>query len=276
MRVAVLLQGDPRFCSEFDLFLENLVGADQVDWFMYLWADNAPTANLLAGTGHKVVAPCWQKINRDWALAKFKEYFPSHHQVAGLELGDQNIVPVHQITKNFAQETVQSNVWKMWYSQYMSNKMRTNYEDHHGFKYDVVIKTRPDVSLENHLDVRFMREHFNKEPNLVLMSQNKRCGYGVFITDLIGVSTSDNMTTYTNLYNEALDHHKRGVIFHPETMLAKHLDHHGLKYAPADFNINFRRNGIWTDNTTGEQWNSVFVPTWHNKTYTSKFGRWEQ
>ena len=32
MKAAVLLQGDPRFCKEFDTFLENLKGFDQVDY----------------------------------------------------------------------------------------------------------------------------------------------------------------------------------------------------------------------------------------------------
>ncbi len=274
MRVAILLQGEPRFCSEFDLFLQNLIGFDRADWFMYLWKDSPQTSNLLGGEGHQVVAPCWQHIERDWALKKFKELFPPNHNVAALELADQNAVPNFHITENYAQETIQPNVWKMWYSQYMANKLRVDYENANNFKYDVVIRARPDISLESHLDITFMRGHFNNESNLVLMSQNKRCGYSVFITDLIGVSTSDNMSVYTNLYNEAIEHHKRGVIFHPETMLARHLEYHGLKYAPADFKIEFRRNGRWRDKTTREEWNSIFVPTWSNKIYISDFGRW--
>ncbi len=274
MRVAILLQGEPRFCSEFDLFLQNLVGFDRADWFMYLWKDSPSTSNLLSSEGHQVVAPCWQHIERDWALNKFRELFPSNHSIITLELADQTTVPMYNITENFAVESIQSNVWKMWYSQHMANKLRTDYENSQNFKYDVVIKARPDISLESHLDVTYMRKHFDGESNLVLMSQNKRCGYGVMISDLIGISTSNNMTTYTNLYNEAVDHHRSGTIFHPETMLARHLEHHGLKYAPADFKIEFRRNGIWRDVTTGEEWKSPFVPSWSNKIYISDFGRW--
>jgi len=50
MKAAILIQGDPRFCSEFDLFLKNLQGFDQVDYFMYMWKDSPSTVNLLAQT----------------------------------------------------------------------------------------------------------------------------------------------------------------------------------------------------------------------------------
>jgi len=274
MRIAILLQGEPRFCSEFDLFLQNLIGFSRADWFMYLWKDSPSTSNLLSSEGHQVVAPCWQHIDRDWALKKFRQLLPSNHNIAALELGNQNTVPIFHVTENCASETIQPNVWKMWYSQYMANKLRVDYETTQDFKYDIVIRARPDISLESHLDVRYMKNHFDHEPNLVLTSQNKRCGYGVQITDLIGVSTSPNMSVYTNIYNEALEHHKQGIIFHPETMLARHLEHHGLKHAPADFKIEFRRNGRWRDKTTGQEWSSFFVPTWENKIYISDFGRW--
>ena len=55
MKAAVLIQGDARFCREFDLFLENLKGFDQVDYFMYLWKNNYTTADLLGRNGHVVV-----------------------------------------------------------------------------------------------------------------------------------------------------------------------------------------------------------------------------
>ena len=64
MKAAILLQGDPRFCAEFDLFLENLKGFDQVDYFMYMWEDSPSTVDLLGNSGHQVVAPAWQHINK--------------------------------------------------------------------------------------------------------------------------------------------------------------------------------------------------------------------
>ena len=111
MKAAVLLQGDPRFCKEFDLFLENLKGFDQVDYFIYLWENNTPTADLLQGDGHCVVAPAWQRVDRIWALQKFHDLLPPGHRVVALELGNQDDVAYTPVTENFAQETRQGNVW---------------------------------------------------------------------------------------------------------------------------------------------------------------------
>lgn len=274
MRVAVLLQGDPRFCAEFDQFLENLKGCDQVDWFMFLWKNNNPTANLLSSHGHKIVAPCWHTVDKEWALSRFQEFFPKEHNVVSLELGDQDSVPITNIDSNKCPTVITENVWRMWYSQYMANKLKVEYEQQHNFKYDLVIKTRPDVALLTPMDIPHMKTHFDNEPNLVLMSFNKQCGYGVNITDTNAVTTSDNMNVYSDIYNQALDHHARGCIFHPETMLAKHLNHNGLKYASASYSIDFRSLGVWTDINTGETWPSNAVPSWHNKYYTANFGRW--
>jgi hypothetical protein len=274
MKLAVILQGDPRFCAEFDLFLQNLTGYDQVDWFMYLWKNNSPTANLMSSHGHQVVAPSWQNIDRDWALDKFSKCLPAGHRVVALELADQNSVPVVEVESNKCETVIFGNVWKMWHSQYMANQLKVAYEQEHNFKYDLVMKTRPDTALMNQINVGHIKQYFDKDPNLVLMSNNKRCGYGVAITDINAITTSVNMNIYADIYKQAIDHHRNGCIFHPETMLARHLTHNGLHYASLDYNVEFRHLGIWTDITTGETWPSATVPSWHNKFYTSDFGRW--
>jgi hypothetical protein len=275
MKVAVILQGEPRFCEEFDLFLKNLTGYSTVDYFMYFWKNNESTASFIGSSGHQVVSPFWQNVDKEKALEKFKQLLPDNHRVIALELGDQSLVPIHEITENYAQETIQSNVWKMWYSQYQANQLRVKHEQENNFKYDMVIRSRPDVAIIGELNAAFMKEHFDKDSSLVLMPRNKRCGYGVMMCDLFGFSTSDNMTIYTDIYNQALDHHSKGIKFHPETMLAKHLIINNLHYGCSTFDIEFRHLGTWRDIETGETWAADSVPNWNNKIYLSKFGRWE-
>lgn len=274
MRVAVILQGEPRFCAEFDLFLKNLTGFSRVDYFMHFWQSSSTTSAFIGTAGHQVVAPFWQNIDRDKALEKFKTLLPLDHHVISLELSDQDQVPVHQVTENFAQETNQANVWKMWYSQYRANISRVRYEYENNFKYDIVIRSRPDVAIIGELNANFMKSHFDNDSSLVLIPRNKRCGYGVMMCDLFGFSTSNNMTVYTDIYNQALEHHAKGIIFHPETMLAKHLTFNDLHYGCSTFDIEFRHLGTWKDLDTGETWPASSVPNWNNKIYISEFGRW--
>ena len=275
MKVAVLIQGDPRFCSEFDLFLENLQECDQVDYFMYLWENNTPTANLAAGEGHQVVAPSWRRVNRSWALNKFLNNLPSHHRVVNLTLANQDSIVHETLTENCAQETRQANVWKMWYSLHHANKLRIEYEREHNFSYDLVIRTRPDVAIMNPIRAPHLKDQLDKDTNLVIIPNNKRCGYhGTWMCDLFAISSPETMTVYCDLYNQALTHHKAGVIFHPETMLGQHLQRNNYRYEPGGFEIEFRHQGIWRDTHTGEEWPSNRVPDWHGKIYISNFGRW--
>ena len=274
MRVAVLLQGEPRFCAEFDQFLENLSDYDSVDYFICTWKQSDNDGKILASQGHKIVAPQWQNVDYNWAVEKFKELLPAGHTLVHLDLIDQNTIHKEPLTVNIAVETVQANVWKMFYSLFKANEAKSEYEKKNGFTYDLVIRARPDVALTDKINLRALKESINKR-NTILIPQNKRCGYGVYICDLFGIGSSANMDVYCNVYNEALEHHERGVIFHPETMLAKHLTHNGLHYEPGPFHIEFRYFGLWTDINTGETWSNQNPPDFFNKMYYSKFGRWE-
>jgi len=276
MRIAGILQGDPRFCAEFDLFLERLIGFDQVDWFCYFWKSSPQTANLVGGSGHHIVSPFWQDLSIESACERFISLLPANHRLAAMELADQDQVPTHTVTENYAQETIQSNVWKMWNSQFHANRLRKEYENRFNFKYDLIVRTRPDVALLDTLNLNLIKSYIDIKPELVIIPKNKRCGYGVAIGDLVAVTSGDNFDIYANIYNEALEHHsKRQFKFHPETMLAKHLLHHNLNYQPADFRIEFRHLGIWKHNTTREEFTSDTVPNWQEYSYYSNFGRWE-
>lgn len=274
MRVAILIQGEPRFCKEFDLFLERLHGFEEVDWFMYLWDQSPSTSNLCAGCGHIVVSPFWRNITKESALEKFQEYLPSNHRVIALELGDQNSVVHEPVIVNYATETIQENVWKMWYSQYQANQLRVKHEEQNNFKYDIVIRTRPDVGLSGGLNLQYVKERLDTHHDLILMPGNHACGYGVWCCDLFGIGSSANMTTYCDIYNQALSHHAAGVRFHPETMLSHHLTRNNLRYEVGQFNLEFRKLGMWEELSTGERFDSYSVKKWQGHIYISNFGRW--
>jgi hypothetical protein len=78
---------------------------------------------------------------------------PENHRVVALVLGDQSQINFPEITENYATETIQSNVWKMWYSQHQANQLKIKYEEAHNFKYDVVVRSRPDVALVDTLNL---------------------------------------------------------------------------------------------------------------------------
>ena len=276
MRVAALVQGEPRFCQEFDFFLENLVGYDQIDWFFYLWKTSPPTQKIMRTEGHVLVAERWQNLDKSWAIAKLQNNLPQGHYVAGLEIADQDSIPIPIVKRNLNTDNV-SNVWKMWHSQHQANRMRLDYEREHEISYDVVIRTRPDVALLDIVDATTINEHFVKQPNLVIIPKNKLVGETVdrVICDLVGISNSRSMNVYTDLINHALEYNRMGEEFHPENLLACHLNHQGLETRIADFSVEMRWLGDWQHIDTGEILPVHKINDWTKFRYTSRFGRWE-
>jgi len=277
LKVAVLIQGEPRFCREFDFFLENLVGYDQVDWFFYLWKTSSPFQTVQGTDGHVLVADPWQNIDLNWAIGKLQSNLPENHYVAGIELADQHTLPIPIIKRKIGYGVNVANVWKMWHSQHRVNQMRLAYEKENDVSYDVVIRTRPDVALLDTVDARVVNEHLVKKSNMVIIPKNKLVGETVerVTCDLMGISNPQSMTTYTDLINHALDYNRLGEEFHPENLLACHLKKQGLDTSIANFDIEMRWLGQWQNIHTGE-----IVPVHKIKDltdfrYTSQFGRWE-
>jgi hypothetical protein len=276
LKVAVLIQGEPRFCQEFDFFLENLVGYDQVDWFFYLWKTSGSVQTVQGTDGHVLVADPWQNIDLNWAIGKLQSNLPENHYVAGIELADQHTLPIPIIKRRMACHSV-ANVWKMWHSQYRANQMRLAYEKENDVSYDVVIRTRPDVALLDTVDARVVNDHLVKKANMVIIPKNKLVGETIerVTCDLMGISNPQSMTTYTDLINHALDYNRLGEEFHPENLLACHLKKQGLDTSIANFNIEMRWLGQWQNIHTGEMVPVHKIKDLTDFRYTSQFGRWE-
>jgi hypothetical protein len=252
------------------------VGYDQVDWFFYVWRTSPPTSTF-ALNEYELVSKNWQNIDREWALNKFKENLPPNHTVASLELADQDMIDIPTITENIIFGVNLPNVWKMWYSQYMANELRLAYEKEHRISYDVVIRTRPDVALLDVVDVRIVVGHLKANPNLVMIPKNRLVGETMdrVICDLMGIANSESMNTYTNLVKHALDYHKLGEEFHPENLLACHLNHQRLMTTIANFSIEMRWLGDWQHIHTGEIVPVRKIQNLKDFRYVSRFGRWE-
>lgn len=263
MRAAIIVSGNPRFCEEFDLFLENLKDYDEVDWFFQLWKDSPPVDSY----GYDLVAPCWQQIDHTYASTRLREFLPADHNIVAIEIGDRDEVPSPEITHTDG-ATLVKNIWAMWYGIYRADLLRRQHEEQIGKKYDLVIRTRADVGLMNPISLRDIGNHLKADPRLLIQPSNKICGYGPVICDLFAITTSDNMTLYSNILNLAKGYHDRGWIFHPETMLAKHVMEMGMHCRSFPFNIEFRYLGKWSDPKTGELTRQTVG------TYQSKYGRW--
>lgn len=252
MKIAILIQGEPRFCKEFDVFLENLKDTKhEYDWYFWLWGPNpGPEVH-----GFNLIADCWRNYSAEWATEKLQSLLPPNHKVIRVEVHPQTDLTFPVIT-NKAGETNQTNVWKMFYSMRNAEKLRTD----SGRVYDMVIKARPDIGTIN-LDVDRCFQRLISEPNQVLMCKEEchHFGYwGTKVNDWLAISLPHVMTTYCGVYEKILEYCSRGFIFHPESLLSRHLHENAIKITYEEFEVSLRQIGHVDE----------------NHKYWSDFGRW--
>jgi hypothetical protein len=273
MRLAVIIHGEPRFCEEFDHLIERIKDVEQVDWFFYLWSETEyptdeeiikeRTTNAHPHTyGFNVVAPKWRSINRDWAMQKLRENLPAHHNIVRAEFVDHRTMSFAPIEENYAEEVNLTNICKNWYSLKQVDLFRQQYEKDNNFTYDMVLRSRADIAITSDLNLSEITNGLHYDKSVIFIPSNRQCGYhGIHFCDLLAIASSKNMTVYSDLIDQAWEHHRNGCIFHGETMMARHILNNGLQYRSAGFTIELR----WLGQDHAEP----------GGIYISKYGRWE-
>ena len=262
MRVAVLISGEPRFCKEFEIFIDRLKEYSRVDWFFYLWKNNRPHTYF----GDGLISPNWRNFNYEWAEKKIRENLPENHYIGGLELADQDTVEVLVPTVNWAQ----INLWKEYYTLKMADRMRQEKEKDLG-EYDLVIRARPDISVDNDINLSNIKQFLDANPDRVMLDARP----DIWNT-MICICSSKHATYLTSLSDLMPQH----VLNHGRPLQAETLVHYhlvtvgGLKYAPGNFNLGFRHlgRGDARQHKDETDWSKVSGP--RERYYVSDFGKW--
>lgn len=274
MRLAIIIHGEPRFCEEFNHLINRVKDVEQVDWFFYMWSETEyPSDEVIIKErienphphtfGFNLVAPNWRSINRSWAMQKLRDNLPAHHNIVRAEFVDHRSMEFKPIGDNRAVEVNLDNICKNWYSLLQVDLYRQQHEKENNFKYDAVIRTRADIGVETRLRFDRIMETIANNKTAIITPSNRQCGYeGIYFCDLFAIASSDNMTIYSDLFNQAWDHHAKGCIFHGETMMARHILNNGLIYLNnLDIHIQLRNFGLDHQAPGG--------------IYVSKYGSWE-
>ena len=121
---------------------------------------------------------------------------------------------------------------------FLCNKLKSEYEKEHGFKYDLVIKARPDLIYYSDINL----ETFD-DPSVVYTCNE--CSYET-VSDLFTVSTSQNIDKYCKIYfNDRRIYDKylntRYGIFNPHNVLMNYFKDINLQYVKINMNIDIKR-----------------------------------
>jgi len=230
MKIAILLSGQPRFTQEFQLFLDNLVGYDQADWFVYMTNNNHDPFK-----DNRIKIPeTWINYEIDWARETITRNLPPNNFLRRFEISN-----VHeQIFPTLREEHLSGNqaIFKMHYNIFKTNQLREEYETSYNFKYDAIVRARPDVGLNQIIDLR----KFDLSTRGVFMPCPFYGHPGRESNDLIGFGNSEVMSIYSNALHHFKEYSDAGEIVCPETLLSRHLITNNVSRIKSDFSHIFR------------------------------------
>jgi len=239
-RVAVLVSGQPRFGKTTTEFMSNVfVNFDRVDWFFNLW-QSTPLFQTTPWGIWGVIPPGWDDINLNWAIDKIMQHMPVKHHLQSLELLDMSSIEMKYTTK--------PGIFYQFYSIHKTDLARQNYEKLHGFKYDYVIRVRPDIIFDRPIDIN---NPVINSGNIGIID-NRYSGAGEFsCNDFYAIGNSKDMGIYCNLinylpiYNQIKIEEFPELTYseHPETCLGYHCKYHNLKFVKCGINSVLRPYG---------------------------------
>lgn len=224
MKIAVLLSGSPRFCSEFDSFIDNVVGFEQIDYYCLFWKNNQRPDKL--GYPNQVLVPeSWRIIDKEWAQSKITSNLPEKHRLVKLETYNDENIELPKIKPGVIDQSINfKNIYKMHLGWHLAFNLLDE-------EYDLVIRSRPDIGLSQPLDVRVAKNKILERSNLVLNSVSAYFGHQERTNDLIAISSQKNIKIYSDLVNNVEKYsNTENVTFHAENLLGYHLRKNSLTW----------------------------------------------
>lgn len=118
-------------------------------------------------------------------------------------------------------ETNAVSVFSMHYKIMKVNRLKEVYEKTNGFTYDIVIRTRFDLSIDSPLNYIIPEKNHLYIPR----GYDHRRGYN----DLFAIGSSESINYYSNIFNNLTQILNSGHLLHPESLLKVYLDMSGLQ-----------------------------------------------
>ena len=222
MRAALLFSGQPRFIKDsWPLFKQNLLDQDvDVDVFAFFWWDESKIGEYQTDFSIRKDDPRkWTKWEAD-SLEVFLDYYAPLKVVTEKEF-DYESINSDVYNTPFARETI-----SMYNSYYRVSQIKQEHENRNGFKYDWVIRTRPDFGLNK--PIRF--QELDNSKLYVVDGSIPTIDNRAFDCNF-AFGNSENMDTYCDLFNNLEDYvlNKCAGPVVGEPLLFHHLYNNGFE-----------------------------------------------
>lgn len=235
MRVAALISGLPRFTKDFDHTLQQLLNYDQIDWYFYLWNKDS--------TYDAKITPSWPINDPNEVYRKIKSHLPANNKIANLQIVE---MPSFDPNKhyNFIPTATPQGVWTMHYGLKQVNLLRTQTN----IEYDLVIRTRPDVSINRVIFLDLAKTYLESRSKSIIMPDNARYGFNNHrANDQFAIGLPKIVDTYCNAFDYLEQYAQEGLPMSGELLLAFHLEKNQIEIPPSDFESIIRQfeNDTW-------------------------------
>lgn len=133
---------------------------------------------------------------------------------------------------HFSDNQKENDLYNTWFKFYKLNLLKKEYEKIHG-KYDIVIKTRPDVNLKQINFNKILNNEIFLPKNAVLDKSKLKNSSDKYVCDILSYGSSSQMDLYFDIYNNLKDLiSKYGSV--SETVLYNYLNDHNIGYIKDD------------------------------------------
>lgn len=187
MRVAVIISGlIDRMCV--DSIKENIINPYGADTFVVSAEDNISEEELVQ---------IWNPTSMWYGN------FPTEveSRIEGLQ------------TYPKSTETNLNSFVKMCWGIYTANRLREDWQEQNGFRYNWVVRCRPDLMIQNQLVIK-------GDDLWIPIGFDNNGGYN----DTFAYGNDNSMACYSRLYNNIKYLADKGSVIHPESLLKENLE----------------------------------------------------
>lgn len=217
MRVAVCLSGHLRTFQDMKhSVVHNLLAPTNADVFIHTW----DTLGFDVGRGdgssiHLKTSDYMQQIR--------EIYNPKEIVIEDFFQQNKN-----KYTERIIDTRDPANVLGMFYKIKKCNDLKSEYEAQHNFKYDVVIRVRPDMRFDTRL---YTLDFLNLKGNNIYLP---KFDYHLGLNDKFAFGSSSTMDMYSECIDNIPMYYDNGCIFNAEAIMKAHIKHMRLQVYRCD------------------------------------------
>lgn len=227
MKVAVCISGLMRtYQTCYQSLIDNVLLPNNADLFISTWPILGTSTYKMPGQPWILIPGEEAKLNQDDARQVYGKHLKVFHVEEWEPLQKRFKEELEESCKNKPSHVchdprnvaITRRLVSMWYKIRDVNRLRKEYEEKNGFKYDVIVRGRPDI---RHKMVLKMSDYDIKENNIFT---DLKHNYN-YVCDQFAFGKPDTMDKYCSVYPSILHYNNEIACYIAEAMLLYHLKH---------------------------------------------------